>query len=127
MKKYAMCLGACLALLSFNAAAHGDAKPMYGGVVQVAADIQYELVPQPNGAAIYVLDHGKPADASAMSGKLTVLNGTDKSEAPLKAAGGNKLEATGVKLGPGAKAVATIKLGDAKTKTVRFSLKQAAR
>ena len=123
MKKFAIWLGTCLAALSFNAAAHGDAKPMHGGVVQVASDIHYELVPQANGAAIYVIDHGKPLDASAMSGKLTVLNGTDKSEAPLKAAGGNKLEATGLRLGPGARAVATLKLSDAKTKTVRFSLK----
>jgi hypothetical protein len=38
-----------------------------------------------------------------VSGKLTVLNGTQKSEAELKPAGGSKLEAAGIKVLPGAK------------------------
>ena len=58
-----------------------------------------------------------------MSGKLTVLNGADKSEADLKPAGGNKLEAKGVKLGKGAKAVAALQTADKKTVTVRFTVK----
>lgn len=123
MKKIAAVLGASLAALTFNAYAHGDAKPMHGGVVQVASDIQYELVPQPAGAALYIVDHGKPADASRMSGKLTVLAGAQKFEAELKPAGGNKLEASDVKLPAGAKVVATVKAGNGKTVTVRFSVK----
>lgn len=123
MNVFAMLLGAALAGVALAAAAHGDAKPMHGGTVQVAADIQYELVPQATGAALYVVDHGKPADASKMGGKLTVLNGTQKSEVALKPAGGNKLEASGVTVASGAKVVATIQRGDGKTASVRFSVK----
>jgi hypothetical protein len=127
MKQLSLALAAtCTALtlsLSLPAGAHGDAKPMHGGIVQMAADLQYELVPQAQGAALYVVDHGQPADATRMSGKLTVLNGTAKSEAPLKPAGGNKLEATGITLGPGAKVVASVQGADGKATSVRFTVK----
>lgn len=123
MKKLSMMLGAALAALSLGAAAHGDAKPLHGGVVQVVSDVAYELVAQPNGAALYVVDHGKPVDVARMSGKLTVLAGAQKTEAELKSAGGNKLEATNVVVGSGAKVVASLKGGDGKTASVRFSLK----
>ncbi len=123
MKKLAIVLSAAMAALSFNALAHGDAKPMHGGIVQVASDIQYELVPQDSGALLFIVDHGKPADASKMSGKLTVLNGTQKSEAELKPAGGSKLEAAGIKVLPGAKVVASVKGAEGQSATVRFSVK----
>lgn len=123
MKTFPMVLGAALAAFSIGAAAHGEGKAMHGGIVQVASDIQYELVPQPGGAALYVVDHGQPVDASRMSGKLTVLAGTKKSEAELKPAGGNKLEATGVTLAAGAKVVASLKAADGKAASVRFSVK----
>ena len=118
-------LAAAMATASFHAAAHGESQPMHGGIVQTAADLQFELVAQAaGGAALYVVDHGKPADASKMSGKLTVLNGKDKSEAELKPAGANKLEAADVKLGPGAKVVASVRgATPGKAVTVRFSLK----
>lgn len=123
MKKTAVALSAVLAALTFNVQAHGDAKPMHGGIVQVASDIQYELVRQPSGAALYIVDHGKPADATKMGGKLTVLQGAQKSEAELKPAGGNKLEAADVTLAPGAKVVASVKGAGGKTATVRFTVK----
>lgn len=123
MKKIAVVLAALVTGLAVNAFAHGDAKAMHGGIVQVASDVQYELVPQPTGAALYVVDHGKPADVTHMSGKLTVLNGTQKSEAELKPAGGNKLEAVQVEVAAGSKVVASVKGADGKASTVRFAVK----
>lgn len=123
MKTMATLLGAALTALALGAAAHGDARPLHGGIVQVAADIHYELVPLATGAALYVVDHGQPADATRMSGKLTVLNGTRKSEAEMKAAGGNKLEAGGVSVASGAKVVASIRREDGTTVSVRFTVK----
>jgi len=123
MKKFAMVLAALLTGLSTHALAHGDAQAMHGGIVQVASDIQYELVAQQDGAALYVVDHGKPADVGAMSGKLTVLNGTQKSEATLKPAGGNKLEAVQVRIAAGSKVVARIDGANGKATTVRFVIK----
>ena len=111
------------AMAAFNAAwAHGDAKARHGGVVAMASDLGFELVTTPAGVAIYVEDHGKPLAPTGMTGKLTVLNGREKSEAPLVVAG-DKLEAKGVKLAPGAKAVAALTTPAKKAITVRFAVK----
>lgn len=101
--------------------AHTEEKPQYGGIVAAGGDLSFELTTDASGATLYVVDHGKPADASRMSGKLTVLNGTQKSEGELKPAGGNKLMASGVKLEKGAKAVAAVQVAAGKTVTVRFT------
>ena len=113
---------AASAIAAPSAIAHGAATAQHGGVVQTANDMTFELVATPAGALVYVMDHDVAYDAKQMSGKLTVLNGADKSEVALQPAGGNKLEANGVKLGKGAKAVASVKEGS-KTMTVRFTVK----
>lgn len=111
------------ALCAALAMAHGAAAPQHGGVVQTAADLSFELVDQPGGAIIYVMDHDDEADVAKLGGKLTVLNGAEKSEGELKPIGGNKLEAKGVKLGKGAKAVAVIEGASRKAVTVRFTMR----
>ena len=112
-----------LSALSFNLAmAHGDAKARHGGAVAMASDLGFELVGTPDGAVIYVEDHGKPLAPTGMTGKLTVLNGSARSEAPLVVAG-DKLEAKGVKLAAGAKVVAALTTPAKKTITVRFTVK----
>lgn len=103
--------------------AHTEAKAQYGGVLASGGDLSFELTSEASGVAVYVVDHGKPADAAKMSGKLTVLNGSAKSEAELKPGGANKLVASGVKLEKGAKAVAAIQTGAGKTVTARFTVK----
>jgi hypothetical protein len=112
-----------LSVLGFNAAlAHGGGTPKHGGVVQTASDLSFELVSLPDGAAIYVEDHGKPMAPTGLKGKLTVLSGDQKSEAELSVAG-DKLEAKGIKLTPGAKVVAALVTPSAKVITVRFTVK----
>jgi hypothetical protein len=112
-----------LATLSFDAAmAHGNATARHGGVVAMASDLGFELVGTPGGAAIYVEDHGKPMVPTGMTGKLTMLNGKDRSEAELLPAG-DKLEAKGVKLVAGAKVVAALTTPAKKAITVRFTVK----
>jgi hypothetical protein len=112
-----------MSALSLNVAmAHGGAKAKHGGVVAVASDLGFELVSTPTGAAIYVEDHGKPMAPTGISGKLTVLNGSEKSEAELAVAG-DKLEAKGVKLAAGAKVVAALTTPAKKAITVRFTVK----
>ena len=103
--------------------AHGDAKPQHGGIVRTASDLSFELVAAADGATLYVIDHGKDYDTAGVSGKLTVLNGAEKSEADIKPAGGNKLEATGIKVAKGSKVVAAITGVEGQTVTVRFSVK----
>lgn len=109
--------------LSFNTAfAHGGGPAMHGGVVATASDLSFELVGSPDGAVIYVQDHGKPMTPTGLKGKLTVLKGAEKSEAELVVAG-DKLEAKGIKLAPGAKVVAALVTPSAKAITVRFTVK----
>ncbi|MFN9210258.1 MAG: hypothetical protein ACK6DI_05015, partial [Betaproteobacteria bacterium] len=87
-----------------------------------ANDLTFELVARPDGAAIYIEDHGKPLAPAGMVGNLTVLNGNEKSEAPLRPAG-DRLEAKGIVLAKGARAVAALTTADKKAITVRFTVK----
>ena len=109
--------------LSPAAFAHGDAQAAHGGIVQVAHDVNFELVSQADGATLYLVDHGKPLPSQGISGKLTILNKGQKAEADLKPAGDNKLVAAGVVLSPGAKVVAVLNNVAGRTVTVRFNVK----
>lgn len=98
-------------------------KPLHGGVVVEVKDIDYELVAKPGLIQLHLRDHGKPADVSKASAKLTLLSGSDKQEVELKPAAG-KLEAAGsFKLGPGTKVVAVVTIAGKASGTVRFALK----
>ena len=119
---FSMLLAAMLATGLSPAHAHGEAKPKHGGVVQSAGDLSFELVPLADGAAIYIEDHGQPLAPTGAGGKLTVLNGAEKSQAELKPAG-DKLEARGIKLASAAKVVASVTTAQKKTITVRFTIK----
>ncbi len=100
-----------------------DHKPMHGGVVAATKLMDYELVAKPAMIKLYLRDHGKPADASKASAKLTLLSGTEKQEVELKPAG-DKLEATGAfKVGPGTKVVATVTIAGKPAGNARFTLK----
>ncbi len=102
---------------------HASDKPMHGGVVAASKVMDYELVAKPTAIQLYLRDHGKAADASKASAKLTLLSGSEKQEVELKPAG-DKLEATGsFKVGPGTKAVAVVTIAGKPAGTVRFALK----
>ncbi len=124
MNRFLMALLLGLASLAHTTAvwAHGDAKARHGGIVQQASDLSFELVSDAKGAAIYVEDHGQPMAPTGMSGKLTVLKGSEKTDYLLTASA-DRLEASGAQLPKGAKAVAVINGVGKKTITVRFSIK----
>ena len=97
-------------------------KPAHGGVVVEVKDMDYELVAKAGAIQLYLRDHGKPADVSKASAKVTLLTGTEKQEVELKPTG-DKLEATGTfKVGPGTKAVAVVTVAG-KAATARFTIK----
>lgn len=123
IKSLAFGLLLALGALSLTAA-HADsaAKPKRGGVVQSANHMDFELVAQADGASIYIDDHGKPVSVAGASGKLTVLNGTEKSEAELKPAG-DKLEAKGIKVASGSKVVVSVTTAEKKTMSLRFTVR----
>jgi hypothetical protein len=129
MKTHAFLASITLALAG-SAFAAGDKhdhahehKPMHGGVVVEVKDIDYELVAKPTMIQLHLRDHGKPANVSKASAKLTLLTGTEKQEVELKPAG-DKLEASGAfKVGPGTKVVALVTIAGKSAGTVRFALK----
>ena len=110
---------------AFAADGHShDPKPLHGGIVIEASDIEFELLAKADTVTVYVRDHGKPASTQGASGKLTVLSGAEKAEATLSPAGDNKLEAKGsFKVGPGTKFVATVNLQGRKPVNLRFAMK----
>lgn len=124
-RQWAQALAVALmsALVVNTAAAHGPAKSVHGGVVQVVNDVNFELVLLADGAVIYLIDHDEPLSSAGISGKLTVLNGGAKTEAEISAVGDNKLEARGIKIASGAKVVASLNNVSGKAVTVRFAIK----
>jgi hypothetical protein len=124
MKQAIQIAALALGALTLNQAmAHGAGKPRHGGVVQVSNDVNFELVAEADGATIYLVDHDAPMSSKGIAGKLTVLQGSNKTEVDVKEAGDNKLRATGVKLGKGDKVVAVLNNVEGKTATVRFTVK----
>ena len=124
MKTQALFASITLALAgsAFAAGDKHDHKPLHGGVVVEVKDMDYELVAKATVIQLYLRDHGKPADVSKASAKVTLLTGTEKQEVELKPAG-DKLEASGsFKVGPGTKAVAVVIVGG-KPATARFTVK----
>jgi hypothetical protein len=99
-----------------------DHQPKHGGIVAATRAMDFELVAKPTLIHLHLRDHGKPADVSQATGKLTLLSGTEKQEVELKPAG-DKLQASGnFKVGPGTKAVAVVTVAG-KPATARFTLK----
>ncbi|SOZ38775.1 hypothetical protein [Cupriavidus neocaledonicus] len=128
MKKQisAMVLAGSLALggLCGQAMAHGARPAQYGGIVQTASDLQFELVNRDGAVTIYVDDHDKKLPVAGASGKLTVLTGTRKTETALNPGADNALVAADkLQLQAGSKLVATIRFADGKTVTARFVAK----
>jgi uncharacterized Zn-binding protein involved in type VI secretion len=100
-----------------------DHAPKHGGIVVETKAGDLELVAKPELIVIHVSDHGKPMKLSSGSGKVTVFNGNDKSEAPL-ALVGDKLEAKGnFKVGAGTKVLAEVSLNGKPAASARFTLK----
>lgn len=112
------------ASLAFNVTfAHGNTKPLHGGVVQLVGEKSFELVTQPDGAELYVVDDGEDISSAEMTAKLTIDAGGAKSEATMKPAGGNKFEAKGVKIPSGAKVAVLLTASDQSKTTARFTIK----
>ncbi|MBN8489907.1 MAG: hypothetical protein J0M00_00540 [Burkholderiales bacterium] len=113
-------IATALALPVFAAEDHA---PKHGGIVVETKAGDLELVAKPEVIVIHVSDHGKPMKLSSASGKVTVFNGNDKTEAPLTLVG-DKLEAKGsFKVGVGTKVLAEVSLNGKPPASARFTLK----
>ncbi len=119
----ALALALCAPAFAAGNHAH-EHKPLHGGIVTEVADIDYELVAQPDTLTLHLRDHGKPFALDGASAKLTLLNGSEKTEATLSPAGDGKLQAKGsFKVAPGTKVVALVTVPGKKVANVRFAVK----
>lgn len=112
MTKILFMIAFCAASL---AQGHGAPTPNHGGMVQAVGETWLELVVRGDGLDLYVEDDGDAMPSAGLAGTLTVVDAAGKKELPLKAAGGNKLEAKGV-AAKGAKVLVLLVLDDKKTK-----------
>lgn len=116
-------LACAVALPCYAQDKHGEHAPKYGGVVVETKAGDLELVARPDTILIYAGDHGKPMKLTSASGKVTVFNGAEKTEASLALAG-DKLEAKGrFKVGAGTKVLAEVSLNGKPAISARFTLK----
>lgn len=119
----ALALALCVPAFATGNHAH-EHKPLHGGIVTEVADIDYELVAQSDTLTLHLRDHGKPLALDGASAKLTLLNGSEKTEATLSPAGDGKLQAKGsFKVAPGTKVVALVTVPGKKAANVRFAVK----
>jgi hypothetical protein len=101
-----------------------DHKPMYGGLVQEIRDISYELVAKPDSLSIYTHDHGKKMPSAGGTARVTLLNGTEKTEVTLAPAGDNLFQAKGTfKVQKGTRAIAVVTLAGKAPVTARYEIK----
>ncbi|MES2687344.1 MAG: hypothetical protein V4706_11010 [Pseudomonadota bacterium] len=125
MKLNQLLLVTCLALSATAVLAAGDHAhdPKFGGVVVETKAGDFEVVAKPESLQIYISDHGKPVKLNGAKAKVTLLNGTEKSEAELLPAG-DKLEAKGAfKVAKGTKGIAVVTLAGKPPATARFQVK----
>jgi len=126
MKIQTLALAASLALTSVMALAADkhDHAPKRGGVVVAETKVgDMEIVTKPDLIQIYINDDGKPVKLDGAKAKVTLLNGTEKSEADLLPAG-DKLEAKGAfKVAKGTKGIAVVTLTGKPATTARFEIK----
>ena len=109
--------------IAVPALAAEDHVPKHGGVVVETKAGDLELVAKPDLMVLHVSDHGKAMKLTGGSGKLTVFNGNEKTEAAL-ALVGDKLEAKGsFKVAPGTKVLAEVSLNGKPAVSARFALK----
>ncbi len=117
-------LASLIAVASMSATAgKDDHKPRLGGVVVETKVGDLEIVAKPDSIQIHISDHGKVVKLDGAKAKVTLLNGTEKSEADLLLAG-DKLEAKGAfKVVKGTKGIAVLTLAGKAPVTARFDVK----
>lgn len=94
----ALPLAAGLMLSASLAYAHAGHKPLHGGFLDFYQETSVELVVKPSGVEVYVQYDDENISSQGLTGTVKVTAPGAKAKAfKLSPAGGNKLEAKGVK------------------------------
>ena len=122
MKQLILSLVATVAIAS-PALAADDHKPEHGGIVVETKAGDLELVIKFDRMVLHIRDHGKPMKITSGTGKITVFNGNEKTEAPLSLVG-ETLEAKGsFRAVAGTKVLADVSLNGKPAVAARFTIK----
>ncbi len=101
-----------------------ELKPKHGGWVQEVKDVTFELVVRDGKLVLHLDDHGKPIATQGATGRVTVLQGTDRRDVALAPAGENRMAAQEpMTLAAGAKLVTVVTLPGKAAMTARFTAK----
>lgn len=120
-KTIAIACAIALSVAAVHAQKH-DHGPKHGGIFVETKALDFEVVAKPDLIQVYVADHGKAVKLDGARGKVTLLNGSEKTEVELAPAG-EKLEAKGAfKVAKGTKGIAAVTLAG-KGATARFEVK----
>ena len=123
MKIKTILVAAAVALAAPAFAQKDDHSAKHGGIFVETKALDFEIVAKPDLIQVYVGDHGKPVKLDGAKGKVTLLNGSEKTEVDLAPAG-DKLEAKGsFKVAKGTKGIASVTLAGKSAATVRFEVK----
>jgi hypothetical protein len=127
MKIISLVLASAIGLGSATAIAAGnhDHSPKHGGIIAEGKAFDVEFVGKADSLALHVSDHGKPMSVKGATAKITMLNGTNKTEAELKPSeDGSKLEAKGsFTVAKGTKVISVITLAGKSPTTSRFEIR----
>jgi hypothetical protein len=99
--------------------------PKHGGIIAEGKAFDVEFVGKADLLALYVDDHGKPMSVKGASAKITMLNGTTKTETDLKPSDdGTRFEAKGTfNVAKGTKVISTITFQGKSPIISRFEVK----
>lgn len=115
------------AFVPLSATAHDSHnKPMFGGIVTDAGGLQLELVLKATEIVLHVSDHTKPIDLKGANARITVLNGSEKTEISLTAHGSKfegKAATANLPTQKGVKAMAVVTFAGKAPMTARFEVK----
>ena len=123
MKFRTILVAAAAAIAAPAFAQKDDHTAKHGGIFVETKALDFEIVAKPDVIQVYVADHGKPVKLDGAKGKVTLLNGSEKTEVDLAPAG-DKLEAKGAfKVAKGTKGIAMVTLAGKSAATARFEVK----
>lgn len=116
-------VAATAALAAPAFAGKDDHTAKHGGIFVGGKALDMEVLAKPETIHVYVYDHGKNVKLEGAKGKVTLLNGSEKTEVDLTPAG-DKLEAKGAfKVAKGTKGIASVTLAGKSAATARFEVK----
>lgn len=116
-------IAAVVALAAPAFAGKDDHTARHGGIFVGGKALDMEVLAKPDAIHVYVYDHGKHVKLDGAKGKVTLLNGSEKTEVELAPAG-DKLEAKGTfKVAKGTKGIAVVTLAGKSAATARFEVK----